>query len=400
MTKTFARTSLQRLAFAIPLAIASLTPPTLHAQTPLATTARDRGDIAGDWQGTVEIGQSRRLVLRITKAEKDWTAKLLLLTDNGTQSLNATGVLLDHSTFKFTVDQMGANYEATLTPDGTSMSGTFTLGGTPHPLILVRATKQTAWEIPPPPQPSKPMAADVDPAFEVATIKPSNSTESNLQGVNVNGRNFTTRNTSLADLMSIGYGLHAKQIVAAPGWADSDRYDISATFDHEGSPNLQQLQTMIAKLLVDRFSLKFHHEKRELSAYVLSLAKTGQKLTPTEVKDSLPGFGSRSTPGGLVMNVRDASMGDFTTFLRSVVLDRPVVDQTGLTNKFDFTVKFMPDDSQYKGHPPKLPTQTDTTEASPDLFKALQEQVGLKLSTEKLPVDVLVIDHVEKPSPN
>jgi uncharacterized protein (TIGR03435 family) len=157
---------------------------------------------------------------------------------------------------------------------------------------------------------------------------------------------------------------------------------------------------MITKLLVERFSLKFHHDKRDLSAFVLTVAKTGPKLTPTEVKDSLPGFGSRSSPGGLTLNVRNASMTDFTTFLRSVVLDRPVVDQTGLTDKFDFTVKFAPDDSEYNGHPPKLPTPTETTEASPDLFKALQEQDGLKLSAEKLPVDVLVIDHVEKPSPN
>jgi uncharacterized protein (TIGR03435 family) len=295
---------------------------------------------------------------------------------------------------------MGATFEGTLSPDETSIAGTFTMGAKPYPLTLARATKETAWEIPPPPQPSKPMDPNVDPAFEVATIKPSNSTESTLQGVNVNGRNFTTRNTSLGDLISIAYGLHAKQIVDAPGWAESDRYDIAATFDHEGAPNLQQLQTMIAKLLVDRFSLKFHHDKRDLSAFVLTVAKTGPKLTPTEIKNSLPGFGSRTGPGGLTLNVRDANMTDFTTFLRSVVLDRPVVDQTGLADKFDFTVKFTPDDSEYNGHPPKIPAPTDTTESFPDLFKALQEQDGLKLSAEKLPVDVLVIDHVEKPSPN
>jgi uncharacterized protein (TIGR03435 family) len=410
MTETIAQQSISSstrrlllyMAIAAPLVVAALYAPSIQAQTPTPPTATThaRGDISGDWQGAVEAGKSRRLVVRITKADKGWAAKLFLLQDEGTQSLAATGVLLDHSTFKFAIDQMGAAYEGTLSADETSMAGTFTMGAKPYSLTLARATKETAWEIPPPPQPSKPMDPSIDPAFEVATIKPSSSTETTLQGVNVNGRNFTTRNTSLADLMSIAYGLHARQIVDAPGWADSDRYDIAATFDHEGAPNLQQLQTMITKLLVERFSLKFHHDKRDLSAFVLTVAKTGPKLTPTEVKGSLPGFNTRSGPAGMALNVRNASMTDFTTFLRTVVLDRPVVDQTALTDKFDFIVKFMPDDSEFNGHAPKIPAATDTTEVSPDLFKALQEQVGLKLSAEKLPVDVLVIDHVEKPSPN
>jgi uncharacterized protein (TIGR03435 family) len=385
------------IAFAVP---AVLSP--LNAQTPAppATAAHGRGDMAGDWQGTVEAGKSRRIVLRITKADKGLTAKLLLLDDAGTQSFNASGVLLDHSTFKFAVDQMNSTYEGTLDPDGNSVAGSFTMSGKPRPLTLVRATKETAWEIPPLAQPPKAMAADVDPAFDVATIKPSDSTAATLQGLGMNGRNFRTRNTSLGDLISVAYGLHAKQIVGGPSWMDSDRYDIAAVPDHEGAPNLQQLQSMIAKLLVDRFSLKFHYEKRELSAYVLSVGKNGQKLTPAEVKGSLPNFGMQPAPGGLSLVVRNGSMLEFTTFLRSVVLDRPVVDQTGITGKFDFTIKFTPDDSEFNGHPPKLPESTDTTEAAPDLFKALQEQVGLKLSAEKVPVDVLVIDHVEKPSAN
>jgi uncharacterized protein (TIGR03435 family) len=398
------RRLLLHAAIALPFALSALNPAMLDAQIPAAPTAttHERGDMAGDWQGTVEAGKSRRLVVRIAKAEKGWSAKLFLLDEQGTQTFNASQVILDRSTFKFAVDLMNSSYEGTLDADGSSIAGDFTMSGKARPLTLVRATKETAWEIPPLAQPPKAMAADADPAFEVATIKPSSSTSPTMQGIGVNGRNFSTRNTSLNDLVSVAYGLHAKQIVGSPSWGESDRYDIAAVPDHEGAPDLQQLQSMIAKLLVDRFGLKFHHEKRELSAYVLSLGKSGQKLTESEVKSSLPNFGMQPKPDGLTLAVRNSSMGDFTTFMRSVILDRPVVDQTALNGKFDFVVKFTPNDSEFNGHPPKLPTAPDGTEvdAAPDLFKALQDQDGLKLSAEKLPVDVLVVDHVEKPSPN
>jgi uncharacterized protein (TIGR03435 family) len=106
-------------------------------------------------------------------------------------------------------------------------------------------------------------------------------------------------------------------------------------------------------------------------------------------------------------------LNDFTGFLQVIVLDRPVVNRTELTEKFDLAVKFMPDETQFHGHPPKLPTANassstastttaalDTTETYPDLFQALQQQLGLKLDAEKTAVDVIAIDHVGKPSAN
>ncbi len=114
----------------------------------------------------------------------------------------------------------------------------------------------------------------------------------------------------------------------------------------------------------------------------------------------LPGLGFRPAAGGLMLNVANGMMSDFTGFLQILVLDKPVVDQTGLTERFDFHVTFTPDDSQFNGHPPKIPPATDTTESAPSLFEALQQQLELKLAAEKTPVDILVIDHVEKHSEN
>jgi uncharacterized protein (TIGR03435 family) len=373
------------------IALAALTGSVLRAQ-----------DISGDWQATLEMGKSIRTVLRVTKADKGLSAKMYLFGDQGAQPFNASSVTLDGSTFKYSIGVLGASYEGTLSADHNSIVGTMTGGPKPQPLTLVRATKETAWEIPPPPPPPKLMAADADPSFDVATIKPNDSGAPRMQGLNVRGRNFTTRNSSLGDLIEFAYDVQVKQIVNAPEWMDKDRYDINAVPVQEGLPNPQQLKIMMRKLLADRFKLTFHHDKRDLSAYVLVVAKSGSKLTPTQLNGPLPGLGFRPGAGGLTLNVANGTMEDFSNFLQTVVLDRPVVNQTGLTGKFDLHFTFTPDDSQFNGHPPQLPTQTSTDNASssPGIFAAIQEQLGLELDAKKTAVDVIAIDHVEKPSAN
>ena len=368
-----------------------------------ANEAHARGDIAGNWQGTIEMGKSIRTVLSITKGDKGWGGKIFLFGDQGAQPFNLSSVTLDGATFKFSVDVIGGGFEGTLSPDGNSVAGTLTGGQKPQPLTLVRATKETAWEIPPPPPPPKLMAADADPSFDVATIKPNDSGASSMQGLTLNGRNFATRNSSLGDLMAFAYEVQMKQIVGAPDWLEKDRYDIAAVPDQEGVPNAQQLRIMIRKLLKSRFNLTFHHDKRDLSAYVLTVGKNGQKLAPTQLKGPLPGIGMRPVPAGLTLNMRNATLTDFVSFLQLIVLDRPVVDRTGIEGRLTTALPLRRMNSQFNGHPPKLPATaatTETAEPAPNLFTAFQEQLGLKLDAEKTAVDVLAIDHVDKPSPN
>jgi len=376
--------------------------PIAGAQTAPATqsTAHARDDIAGAWQGTLQTPQrALRIILKIEKADKGWSAAMYSI-DQGAQAIKASSVTLDGSTFKCAVDLIGGNYQGTLSADGNSIAGTWTQGPNPTPLTLVRATTETAWEIPAPPPPPKLMAADADPSFEVATIKPNDSGKATMQGLFVRGRNFSIRNGSLGDMVAFAYNVQAKQIVGGPDWMEKDRYDIDGVPDKEGAPNDKQLRTMMRKLLADRFKMTSHEEKREMSAYVLTVAKSGQKLTPTQLHGPLPGFGMRPGTGGMLMNVINASMEDFTSFLQMLVLDRPVVDRTALAGRYDFHFTFTPDDSEFNGHPPNVPTPAAGVEAAPDLFVSLQQQAGLKLSAEKTPVKVIAIDHVEKPSAN
>jgi uncharacterized protein (TIGR03435 family) len=403
----FSRRLLLRVAGLMAVAAAPVVLSSMHpAQTWAQSTPKNAAqDIAGTWQGTLQTpqGQSFRIVVKVSKDDAGLKAVLYNI-DQGAQPINASSATLDGSDFKFSM--VFGSYEGKLSADGTSIAGKFNVGLNPLPLVLARATKETAWDIPEPAPPPKPMAADADPSFEVATIKPNNSGAPSLQGLTLRGRNFATRNSSLGDLISFGYEVQAKQIVGAPDWINTDRYDIAAVPDQEGSPNPEQVRIMIRKLLADRFKLTFHHEKRELSAFVLTVGKDGSKLKPTQLQGTLPGMGFAPAKGGMTMRVINGTMGDFTSVLQTLVLDRPVVDDTGLKGKFDFAFTFTPDDSEFNGHPPKFPQQADgangntEADAAPGFFDALQQQVGLKLDAKKTPVDVLVIDHVEKPSEN
>jgi uncharacterized protein (TIGR03435 family) len=101
----------------------------------------------------------------------------------------------------------------------------------------------------------------------------------------------------------------------------------------------------------------------------------------------------------VTMVVTNATVGELTSVLQMMVLDRPVVDQTGVTGRYDLSVTFLPDSSQFNGRPPRS-AAADGVEAAPDLYQAVEKQLGMKLSQEKAPVAVLVLDHVEKPPAN
>jgi uncharacterized protein (TIGR03435 family) len=167
-----------------------------------------------------------------------------------------------------------------------------------------------------------------------------------------------------------------------------------------GQPNVDQMKMMIQKLLADRFQLKFHFEKRELPAYAVKLAKSGAKIIRSQDDPKgVPGFYFGRAASGTTLTFRNSPMSQVTAVLQNF-LDKPVVDQSGLAEKYDFTLTFTLDPAQavrLGGAP--LPA-ADNPDAAPDVFAAFEQQLGLKLESTKAPVDVMVIDKVEKPSEN
>jgi uncharacterized protein (TIGR03435 family) len=365
----------------------------------LAGGALRAQDLAGNWQGTLKAGKDLRMILVVSKEDGRLQAKLYSI-DETPQPFRVSSISQDGSTVKFAIELNGTTYEGKMNPDNNAIAGTWTQAVTSLPLDFSRATKETAWDIPSPPPPRKLMPADAEPGVEVATIKPNHTDGSTMQVLTFRGRNLITVNSSLADLMMFAYSVQMKQIIGAPDWIEKDRYDIDATPDVEGTPTADQVRIMIRKLLADRFQLRFHHDKREMSAFVLTVGKDGSKLKPAQPNGNLHGIGVQPARTGAMMFANNAPIPAFTSFLQSLVLDRPVVDQTGLTGRYDLTVTFTPDDSLFNSHSLGFPKPADDVEPAPGLFDAIQQQLGLKLTAEKTQVDVLAIDHVEKPSDN
>jgi uncharacterized protein (TIGR03435 family) len=359
--------------------------------------------LTGSWQGSLPGPAGRpplRLIIKITRADDESLKAVMYSIDQGGQPISASSATQQGSTLKIAIVAIGGNYEGKLNAEGDSIVGTWSQGGPPAPLTLVRATPATAWTIPEPPPPPKLMRADANPTFEVATIKPSRPDapgKSMLVGRG-GGNLFTTTNSTAADLITFAYGVHARQVTAGPSWLESEKFDITGKPDQEGVPNIAQLRSMVQKLLTERFQLTFHRDKKELSAYAITVAKTGIKLTKTQNPGgNLPGFGGRG-PGSV--GVRNATMTEFAEFLQSRILERPVVDHTELTDRFDFTLTWTPDSTQPAALGPNAPPLPANPDAPPDIFGAMLQQLGLKLESVKTPVEVVVIDKVEKPSEN
>jgi len=348
-------------------------------------------DITGTWQGTANVGQPARIVLKISKGtgtdKSGWKAVLYSLDSGaGSEGREATSVALEGQNFHFAIPTAEVRYEGKLSADGASIAGTLTWGGQPVPLNFARANEATTWTI----EATKHMAADADPAFDVATIKPSDPKNRSEGFHSGDGRRITCENETTADIVKFVYGVHAKQIVGAPQWFFDDRWDVDGYPDVPGYPSYKQMQGMYRKLLEQRFGLKLHRETRSMAAYVLTVAKGGPKLTKTMDQEAMSDTTFLQWDSQRrVLRVTSTTMTEFVWTMETEV-EKPMVDQTGLTGKWDFLLKWRPDTAPDMGDPNALP----------GLFTAIQEQAGLKLEGTTAPVEVLVIDHAERPLPN
>jgi uncharacterized protein (TIGR03435 family) len=234
----------------------------------------------------------------------------------------------------------------------------------------------------------------VTPEIEAATIKPVKEPNPNMMHDRTEGRRLSMRYTSLRDLMMMAYEVDPRQIVGGPAWVATDEYDVDLVVA-EGAQVNQCEEAVLAELMADRFKLKFHREQREMAVYVLEVAKVGPKLKAADADET---ENSQCEHPG-VCRFHKRTLGNFARFMQFVVMDKPVVDKTGIAGEFDFELKWTPDESQFNGMGFRVPVP-DGTAPLPGLFTAIQEQLGLKLEPQKTQTEVLVIDHVERPSEN
>lgn len=262
-----------------------------------------------------------------------------------------------------------------------------------------------------------------EPAFDVASIRPSQGAMPGEIRPMPNGR-FTTTNATVRSLILRAYGLVDSQLIGAPPWLSVERYDIDARAAAAPADGPESLLPLVRTLLVDRFKLETHPDTRVLPAYALTFARRdrelGPQLRPTQadctrataltqdevraaVRDGWPPcgmvyfvrFDTAGANGNLVkMRVRRSgiTIPALATALQPTV-DRPVIDQTGLDGRFDVEYSFTP-------QPPAAGADSASGPDAPTLFVALEEQLGLKLESRRMTVPVLAIDSIDRPTEN
>jgi uncharacterized protein (TIGR03435 family) len=264
------------------------------------------------------------------------------------------------------------------------------------------------------------------PSFEVASVKPS--TQAGVSGVirRTPGGRFTASNVGLRFLIQYAYRVHDSQIIGGPSWMATERWDIEAKAEegHVAPPagpidpsSIDEINLRLQSLLEDRFQLKLHYERRELPLYIMTLAKDGPKMKAVDPppppdqapplpppdrrpegglpSNSTPPPGTFSTPPG--MFVGTAITMPQIIYVVSRLLGRAVTDKTDLKGTFDVRLQFAPE--SVPGNPVAAPAGASNP-AGPSIFTAIQEQLGLRIESTKGPVDVLVIDSVQKPIEN
>ena len=234
--------------------------------------------------------------------------------------------------------------------------------------------------------------------FDVASIKPFKPGAGGRGGLGIKpkaaGQGYDAVGVPVRLMISLMYRMPIQHITGGPGWLDSDLWTVNARADR--AYNTDDLHTMFQNLLADEFKLKFHKDIKEGPVYALTVEKSGSKM---KVNDSPQDFEipMQGGPGGVTIGKRVPM--EYLCYRLGQILrneDRPVIDKTGLTGFYDFTLTFLPDlppGFEKANLPPEFLDR-------PNIFEALRQQLGLKLESQKGPVTYFVIDSVEKPEGN
>lgn len=255
------------------------------------------------------------------------------------------------------------------------------------------------------------------PSFEVASIKPNHQSGDGM--IDTGGpdfNRFTSRNTSLKDLITFTYDMQDFQVSGGPGWIASERFDVEAKVENSQAQQMRKLPSTLAQaqmrllvqsLLADRFKLSVSRNKKELPVYVLLVAKGGPTLKEVPPSGDDSSYSPPLAPGEYRMitgrvSTLTANASTITTLVKvlSRRLGRQIVDQTGLKATYDFTLQWTSEMADGGPLPVAAGSASSMDTSGVSIFTAIQEQLGLRLKSTKGPVDTLTIDHIEEPTSN
>lgn len=344
--------------------------------------------VLGIWQGTLPVKENPRIVLKIVKADDGGLRGFFYWVDRFADPVPLSTVSFSAPNINVASVYVQTSYEAKLSDDGKSMVGTWVQDKKSYPLTLVLTPPEDAWKHDTAPPPVW-MAANADPAFEVATIKPSvpGATQRSFA---LRTRHFAAKDSTVAGLFTFAYKVRRRQIEGAPAWFDAARFDIAAEPDAEGQPSEDQYRVMLKKLLADRFQLKVHTVQKVFPVYALTVDQGHAHLNRSEPDHIDHGrIVTVEQNGQMLADFMDDSMPEFADVLMNFIPERQIVDETGLTGRYDFVLSM----------PMVVLQSNDDNEKAAGFFEALKP-AGFKLVPKTEPLNVFVIDRLEQPSPN
>jgi uncharacterized protein (TIGR03435 family) len=353
----------------------------LHAQS-----------IAGTWQGTLTIptqqgasvNRNPRVVFNIEKSADGSFHGGITFIDYG-NSMPLTSVNLSAPDVTVTQSDAGITFRGKLSADGQSIVGTWTQAQRSLPLTLQLASEDTLWKSP---AAQPPMAADADPSYEVATIKPATADEQHPI-FDLRAHRFAATGTSAKELIKIAWNIRGRQVIGGPPWLEDKKFDIVAEPDTPGRPSEEQSRKMVHKLLIERFNLQAHTEQQPYPVLALTLDPKAPRPTPSDPKfsDDVNMYGRRDGDD-FVLHITGATIPQMLGFIMNTFQARQLVDETGLTGTYNVTLRIAI---------PQGPVNDDDIGTA--LVQAAQ-QAGFKFISKKEPLAVVVVDHIDPPTPN
>jgi uncharacterized protein (TIGR03435 family) len=237
------------------------------------------------------------------------------------------------------------------------------------------------------------LAVAQTPSFEAAAIKRANP-EHKGSGISVDKARIKIINAPLKFMVWFAWDVKEFQVSGGPSWVDNERFDIDAVAAKPFEKG--EVQAMLQTLLADRFNLAVHHETQDKQGYALVIAKNGPKLPPP-VDDPNTLF-SRTSNGDMTLTAKNVTMTRFASLL-STQLTAIVVDHTGIEGRYDCSLQWTPDRPLISKSGEPLPPPSDAM-PGPSIFTAVQEKLGLRLESRKVPTEIVVIDHADHPTAN
>ena len=238
--------------------------------------------------------------------------------------------------------------------------------------------------------------ADAKTSFSIVRVKLSPDSEADDWGIGVCGGNFWAVHVTVDELINWAYGTSARQIEHAPDWLAVDKFDVDGLIDPGTHPTRDQYGAMLQAALAERFALKLHTAKKLMPVYVLSVADGGPRISATDDQNAKPSWGVHRG----WFSVTSMPFDGVAQVIQHTVFDRPVLNQTGLKDRYTFVLKWRADETQFTQMQGVDVPQEAGTADSDDIYTAARRQLGIKIEAKRAMAPVLVIDAVSRPSPN